>query len=218
MARQIQPPLGAVEVAQAGNTRSSRRSGGILTGMLAVSLLLSPSLQAGLIFTAGGAAVQPGDLFNLTITASGFTSVASAQFTLSWDPGVLSLQVTPVGGLPGLLALTSGNFGPFPDNPTPGRLTFSWFEEAGVTLPDHTTIFEVQFSAIGSAGSSTSVRFTDDLVPRAAAFTDLIEFVPGTVDGMVSVVPEPVNAALAAFGCIVLVGSAVRWRWARRAC
>jgi hypothetical protein len=62
------------------------------------------------------------------------------------------------------------------------------------------------------------VRFTDDLVPRNAAFTGLIEFVPATVDGTVSVVPEPVNAALAAFGFLALVGSAVRWRRVRRAC
>jgi hypothetical protein len=151
-------------------------------------------------FTAGTETVDPGGSVSVPITVQNFQNVDGVQFSLTWNSGLLTLQPTPVGGL--IPSLSGGTFGP-----GTGALTWAWFNIAGVTVVDGTAIFSVQFTASGTPGETT-VSFGDTPTPRLAVLLDGTFGVPFTVNGNVTVVPEPINWALGLFACVFIGGAA----------
>ena len=101
----------------------------------------------------------PGDKVCMDVTVQDFTDVASMQFSINWNPSIL--QFDEVRNFnPGLPGLGTDAF----NQPTPGKLTFSWFEATslGITLPDSASIFEICFDVIGAIGDLSLVEFSDD--------------------------------------------------------
>ena len=99
---------------------------------------------------------MPGENICVDLTVENFTNIATAQFTMTWDPNVL--QYTNVGGFnPSVPDLSGSLFNP----DAPGVLTFSWadFSFNGVTLSDGETFFQVCFDVIGNLGESSPVGF-----------------------------------------------------------
>jgi hypothetical protein len=189
----------------------------VLTGVLAASICLTPSLHAGIIaFTAGNETVVSGGYVDVPITVSSFTSVLGAQFSLSWSSGVLNYvgtgnynsQLAAVGLGGGSFSLVGGNLG------------FTWYDNSGSgqTLTDGTTIFTVEFQAVGAGGTSSPISFGDAPTLRDVFLGPLpgTELIPGTTNGLVTVVPEPVNWALGLFACVFIGGATVRWVSSRR--
>jgi len=171
------------------------------TGGLAVAILCIANAAHSAVFTSVGGSVSPGGSVSVPITVSDFNDVTSFQFTLQWDSNVLQYSST---GNYGLAGLVGGSFGYL----APNRLTVGWDDPnaVGVTVPSGTTIFSVNFNAVGSPGSSSLIDFTDDPTRReVSVLFSVADF--GQTAGTVEVVPEPVNLALGAFGC-VLVGTA----------
>jgi len=182
----------------------------VLVGVVAASVCLSPSLHAGIIaFTAGNETVGPGGTVNVPITVSSFSDVIGAGFSLSWNSGVL--QYVGTGNYNSTLAAAglSGTCFSFVN----GNLGFSWTDTLapGQTLADGTTIFTVQFTAIG--GPSSPVNFADTPTSRDVLFFGGSEVTPNTTNGLVTVtaVPEPINWALGLFACVFIGGATVRW-------
>ena len=138
-------------------------------------------------FQLGNITVPPGQTVNVPVAVSRFTNVTSAQFTLEWDPAVLQFQMADGFGLSGLGA---GNFGTTMTNS--GKLTFSWddLNATGVSLPDGSGIFTVQFTAVGGNGASSAMRLTDAPTMREVTvnFT-AVSF--ASQDGVVSVGAAP---------------------------
>lgn len=141
----------------------------VLTAVLAASVQLSPTLHAGIIaFTAGNEAVGPGGIVDVPITVSSFANVLGAQFSLSWSSGVLNYvgtgnynsQLAAVGLGAGSFSLVGGNLG------------FTWFDNSssGQTLSDGTTLFTVEFQAVGAIGSSSPITFGDTPTLRDVTF------------------------------------------------
>lgn len=102
------------------------------------------------------------------IRVSQFKKIIGTQFTLTWDPAVLSLDSVGQFGLPmtndnnfGLLAAESG------------MLRFAWNEEGlkGIDLKDNSTLFSLFFRPIGKLHSVSPLRFTD--VPTVKEVVDL---------------------------------------------
>jgi len=178
-----------------------------LAGALAISLLSSPSAQA-VLFTAGSASVAPNDTFNLPVTVSDFADVTSFQFSLSWDTGVLQFNSVGdfgMGTVAGMFGLTFTN---------QGKLGFGWDPQSGSpeTYPSGTTVFTIQFTAVGPAGSHSYLNFTDD--PTLRDVTVNFDAVPFTSQfGDVQVIPEPVTSALCVFAG--LLGGIGLLRWGR---
>lgn len=189
----------------------------MLMGVLAASVCLSPSLHAGIItFTAGDeTAVHNGTVY-LPITVSSFSDVIGAGFSLSWDSGVL--QYVGTGNYNSTLVAAGLNGSCFNLDLNSGNLGFSWTDTLapGQTLGNGITIFTVQFTAIGTSGTSSPVNFVDIPTPRDVLFSDSSEITPSTAPGGVTVVPEPVNWALGFFSCIFIGGATVRWISNRR--
>jgi hypothetical protein len=183
----------------------------VLSAAFMAWVCLSPSLQAGIIFQAGSAIVGTGDDFSVPITVSVSPDLASktwrnAGFDLTWDSSVLILQPTIVGGLPGSpLPLTLGNF----SKTSEGGLSFTW-TATGPPYPgvsDGSTLFTVNFKAVGAAGSSTSLSGAN---VAGILFGDFTATTPSFQLGNVTVVPEPINWALGLFACVFIGGATIR--------
>ena len=117
----------------------------------------------------------PGDALTVTvpIKVSDFSDVGAMQFTLSWDPTVLSFK----------------NLGDFDHSTLPTELFFfgethfslnaasngkllCLYEQllaSDAALDDDATIFSITFDVIGADGSSSYVRFSDEPTPRKLA-------------------------------------------------
>ena len=194
-----------------------------LAVVLMAAMLVSPALHAGIIFSAGGTqSVGPGGSVSVPITVSYDAGTSgnwiNAGFHVTWDNSVLNLQSTTplsvsVAGSP-LNPLDLGNF----SNPAVGELDFTWFNGVGVPVTGGSTLFTVNFTAIGSFPSSTSVSFStpDTMQLYDSLGHDLGTFDPTAQNGRINVVPEPVNWALGLFACVFIGGAGVRWASQRR--
>lgn len=111
----------------------------------------------------GNVSGKAGEQVCLPCSVADFRSILSIQYTLEWDPALLTFQRIQNFKLPGF---GEQNFG------TPlaaqGKLTCVWIDESlrGVNLPDGSPIFELCFTVNPDAKSKTvPVRFTEFPTP-----------------------------------------------------
>src|SRR5215813_2898553 len=93
----------------------------ITTALILLSTI-APLRAATVTFTAADEIAQQNSTFGLPIDVSGFSTVSSFQFTLTWDPGVLSFDSE--GRFANIGGFNSGNFGI--GSVSSGSLTVSW--------------------------------------------------------------------------------------------
>jgi hypothetical protein len=169
----------------------------IVQTILALSALLSVlspgSAEAqGVTFALGNYTVPKGGTVTAAVTVTNFDNVGDFQFTLQWDPTVLSYQ--SVGNFNSSLGVEAGDFGtPGSGEATGGQLTVLWYYNVNplltaATVSNGTSLFTVNFAVIGSPGSSSALALVDTPTRRevdsGAAFAPL-PFV--TVNGQVQV-------------------------------
>ena len=147
------------------------------------------------IITAGQETVLEGGTVSVPISVENFNDVVSIQFTLQWDPTVVTYQSTGDYGLPGM---SEFNFGE--TDISNGRLTFVWFDGqvSGFTLPDDSVIFSVSFLAVGDLGDSSPLSFVNAPTPIQIGVINgvLIEEIDGTyLDGEVQIISEAIQAS-----------------------
>jgi hypothetical protein len=191
-----------------------------LAGALVSTVCPSPSLHAGIIYDLSplNATVNPSGTVSIPIVVSSTQSSlnwVNAGFTLTWNSSVLNLQATPYS-LTGSPLAGTGVTPPVFVTSTPGQLIFTWFDQTsadlGIAVPDGTTLFTVNFQAVGNSGSSTALSATD-VAP--IVFADFTSTQPSFPPGSVTIVPEPINWALGSFACLFIGGAILtpqRWR------
>jgi gliding motility-associated-like protein len=100
----------------------------------------------------------PSENFCLQFEVNNFDGIVSSQYTLQWDPSVISFDSLTANGLP------------FPSNlfyntafVSMGQLLINWFDSFGNgnDLPDGSIMYELCFSAVGPIGSATTIEFVD---------------------------------------------------------
>ncbi len=98
---------------------------------------------------------QPGEEIQLGITTEGFDSIVSMQFSINWDETVIEYLSYELADLN---QVAIGDF-----QADQGELRLSWFgpEGVGVSLPDGSTIANINFSVIGDFGDETPVEITN---------------------------------------------------------
>ncbi|MCI5082233.1 MAG: gliding motility-associated C-terminal domain-containing protein [Saprospiraceae bacterium] len=101
----------------------------------------------------------PGDNICVPFTVSDFTNVASMQFTITFDPSILSFTGVQAFN-PELPDLSNASF----FNTGSGAVTFTWADLSfqGETLPDGETVFEICFDIIGGLGECSPLAITGD--------------------------------------------------------
>lgn len=110
----------------------------------------------------------PGSNVCVPVVVEDFADILSMQFSVNWDPTVLS--ITGVQGFNPLMPdLGTTNFGWSANSPfiEPGRLTLSWTDNSlsGLTLADGSILFEVCFDVIGQIGDISELDVTNNPVP-----------------------------------------------------
>ena len=97
----------------------------------------------------------------LPVSVQNFQNILTTQYTISWDPAVLQYQGVQDFGL---RDLDAGDFFLF----EPGKLTLSWnpADLQPESVDDNTTIFTLDFLAIGQGGQQTDILFSDDPTPK----------------------------------------------------
>lgn len=159
-------------VPQAGNYRVRVTDGKACPGEYSFSM---PRNQAELQMSTFN--VTPGQFFCTPVTVSNLSSIVAIQFSINWDPTVISynsiniLSPSPVPGI------DLSNFNT--SNATNGELSFLFFPNDPIlqSFPDNTVLFEVCFIAIGFPGDMSGLTISDR--------PTLIELI--TEDGIVNV-------------------------------
>jgi len=116
-----------------------------------------------------------------------FKKITGYQFTLSWDPDVLTLLEANDKSL-------KGHFGM--NVMQDGKLTTSWYDEMtkDVTLNDNDVAFELKFRVIGAAGSQSAITIGSGLT-QAEAYNDRLD--------MLSIVSESGVVKVSGFTSVV---------------
>ena len=129
----------------------------------------TPTVTIGTITNAtAGALVLP-------VTANDFVNLGAFQFTIEYDPAVLT-YVSSSDWYAGITAVTIGT-------PVPGKITFVWAADAqGINIPNN-IFFNLNFTYISG---TSAVNWSDNPTPREFADYDGNIFVPAYVNGSVS--------------------------------
>jgi len=109
---------------------------------------------AFLTLSASDAVGTAGQQVSIDVSVQGFNDVLGLQFSMEWDPAVL--QFDQVNNL-NLVGLVPGSL-----NSTSTKLSFCWNNDVflgGLTLPDGTNIFSLQFTIIGAGSGVTPISF-----------------------------------------------------------
>ncbi|MGA1582848.1 MAG: HYR domain-containing protein [Saprospiraceae bacterium] len=100
---------------------------------------------------AASADVQCQSIHVVDFPVDQFIGLRGLQFSIAWDPSVLSFDSVAYQNLPSL-----AGFGEISED----TLTFVWFDfdDSGETYPDGSSIFGLQFDVIGDPGDSSFVE------------------------------------------------------------
>lgn len=135
--------------------------------MILVLLSFSLAKAQTVALAADSLSGLPGSQIGVPVRVSDFAGILSLQGTIEWNPAVASFVGVSAFGLTGMNA---GSFGT--TLTTTGKLTYSWDDAMlqGVTLPDSSILFAVDFDLVGQMGSGTSVAFSNN--PTNLEFVD----------------------------------------------
>ena len=131
--------------------------------MLCCFLFSSLSVVSQPILTLSDQQGTPGDTVVVDIRVDNFMSISSFQFSVNWDPEVISFIALEEYN-DSLQAFGEDNFNFASDLTDIGQLVVSWSDPLtrGIHLPDSATLFALVFTAIGDIGDSTTIVISDD--------------------------------------------------------
>lgn len=117
---------------------------------------------------------MPNGIACFDVKVNDFDDIIAAGFSMNWDSNVFKFDHLEGFGIPGL----DGSFFGTPSEPgvDEGQIIVSWLDLSleGVTLPDFTTIFRLCLKAVGAAGTSSPVNFTDNPLDIEIATIDSV--------------------------------------------
>lgn len=137
---------------------------GIKLGDVNNSWMVPPPVnknQTPLYFEMPSMAVTPGETFNMPVHTRAFNDISGYQFTMSWDPNIISFEGVEGGALP-------AHYGQHKIEE--GHLTTVWNDPQGESreLADGTVAFNLTFKAIGPWQAESPIRLHGDLTPAVA--------------------------------------------------
>lgn len=113
-------------------------------------------------------ALIPEQNFQLDIKVTNFDSILGVQFSVNWDPLVLSFVSVENFGLEDVSL--ANNFGLM--HTADGKLSFLWYDTnlGGITLDAASTLFSVVFKVVGNVDETAAVAITSD--PTVVEFSN----------------------------------------------
>ena len=137
-----------------------------------------PAVVGSITLSLGQVNAKVGETVCVPVTVASFQQILSTQYSLNWDPNLLTFTGFKNFQLPGMGA---GNFGT-PLAPK-GILTCVWIDETlkGVSLPDGTAIYEVCYEISANAGNQgIPINFSNQPTPYESVNLQeqLMEIIP----------------------------------------
>ena len=144
----------------------------------AKSVPSAPSVVGSITLSLGQVNAKVGETICVPVSVASFQQILSTQYSINWDPNLLTFK-----GFKGfqLQGMGAGNFGT-PLAPK-GILTCVWIDETlkGVSLPDGTVIYEVCYEVNANAGGQgIPIQFSDQPTPYESVNLQeqLMEIIP----------------------------------------
>ena len=130
-----------------------------------VNVLGNGNAINGVTLNANNVTGDAGTQVCVDVTADNFSDILSFQYAMEFDPAILSFASVQFGNGNPLGMSQGGNFGT--TNSGSGLLSVSWSDatNAGISLGNGTSIYEVCFDIIGSAGQVSPIEFNDNGTP-----------------------------------------------------
>jgi hypothetical protein len=121
---------------------------------------------------------------SMPIKVNSFTEILSAQFSLTWDPSVVTFVGTEQYGLQGI---DNSSFGV--TQVDKGKLVFSWSDPTlqPKSLSNASTLFAVKFKLTGSPGSSSGILISDEVISIEIIDSDYREKDFKTISGVITI-------------------------------
>jgi hypothetical protein len=119
----------------------------ILILMLALSLQVNAQVELKL----DSICADSGATAIVNFTTKNFTTIASFQASITWDPSKLRFDSTASYNAT-LVGFSGGNINT--SSAASGTISFAWFDNnaAGITLPDNAIVFKLYFTPVVSEG------------------------------------------------------------------
>ena len=153
---------------------------------ITILIILTTDVTAQVTLVAPNKMVRSNDSVVVELRVKTRDTLSTLQFTLTWNPAVLSFgRVDTLGGFPP--SAVTDEFGV--SNVAQGKLSFVWISASNNGLPivDSLEIFKVVFKAIGANGTNSSVQYASSPTPIKASNAQLISIVVTTQVGSIKV-------------------------------
>jgi len=125
--------------------------------------------DCGVILSGVETTGSVGDNICVPFTMSSSEVIVSVQYSLEWNPNVLTFTGVQSFGLNGV---NSSSFGQ--NNVNAGKLTYAWFDPnvTGVVMTSDVVHYEVCFDIIGNTGDYSLISYSNDPTPIEVANAD----------------------------------------------
>jgi gliding motility-associated-like protein len=152
------------------------------------SVLVGTPSNKSIRFTATNASVEEGDQTCVDVTVNGFTEITEFAYSMGWNEAVLDYVEVRNFGLTGLDASDFDISGT-----GSGELSVSWGAPGGtpVTLANGTRLYQVCYTAVGTAPSSSNVNFPNTPLASLVVDADMDTLTFTSRAGLVSIVSPP---------------------------
>lgn len=149
-------------------------------------ILLTTDVTAQVTLVAPIKTVRTNDSVVVELRAKSRETLSTLQFTLSWNPALLSFgRLDTLGGFPP--SVITEEFGI--SNVTQGKLTFVWITSSlnGLKINDSLEVFKVVFKAVGANSTSSPLQFVSSPTQIKASNADLVPISVTTQEGSVKI-------------------------------
>jgi len=123
-----------------------------------ILIFASALFSQSVYFITGNETVSVSGSIAVPVTVKNFTGINGVQFSMQWNPAILQFNSISDQGIPSM------NFNT--DQAASGILSFVAYNSTPQTLSECAVFFKLNFTALGSSGSSSSITFTDTPTPR----------------------------------------------------
>jgi hypothetical protein len=159
----------------------------LLASTMLICALATPlQAQQQVTFVAPLLKAKNGDLVGVDVRVKSYDSIASFQFSMAWDPTVLTYIRLDSFRLAGLDP-SSFNTG----NTNNGKISVVWTDNTGasrgVRPMDSVTIFKIYFRVIGTAPNFSAIRFDSTPTSIRAYNGNYTSLLLKTINGSVTV-------------------------------
>lgn len=148
--------------------------------------LLTMDVTAQVTLVAPTKMVRSGDSVVVELLAKTRDTLSTMQFTLSWNPAILSFgRVDTLGGFPP--SAITDEFGTA--NVSQGKMTFVWISSNinGLKIADSLGVFKVVFKAIGANGTNSPVQYIGSPTQIKASNAQLVGISVTTQEGSIKI-------------------------------